>query len=174
MNERTNEGICNINNTNELPLKTSVNESAAEILADITEEKCVDVKYSDSTDDNIVYGDSNEGNISVRQNNEDIRESNNDENDGVSNDKNVDMCNNDDGKIDVSNNDDEVCVTKDEDCRVSYTSMDIGKEYYDESCTECKRTWKEPFQSELIMYLHALNYKVRFLWQSFVKCKHET
>jgi len=42
----------------------------------------------------------------------------------------------------------------------SYTSLDIGEEYHDPTCTECKRAWKIPKKSELIMYLHAHAYKV--------------
>lgn len=47
-----------------------------------------------------------------------------------------------------------------EDNDVTYTSLDLGKEYFDSSCTECKRSWKEPSKGELVMYLHALKYKV--------------
>ena len=42
----------------------------------------------------------------------------------------------------------------------TYTSRELGEQYFDEDCTECKRTWKEPFLSELVMYLHAYSYKV--------------
>ena len=42
----------------------------------------------------------------------------------------------------------------------SYTSMDIGAEYHDPTCTECRRAWKVPKKSELVMYLHAHAYKV--------------
>ena len=42
----------------------------------------------------------------------------------------------------------------------SYTSLDIGEEYHDPTCTECKRAWKVPKQNELVMYLHAHSYKV--------------
>ncbi|XP_066934880.1 pseudouridylate synthase RPUSD2-like [Clytia hemisphaerica] len=41
----------------------------------------------------------------------------------------------------------------------SYTSLDIGEQYHDPTCTECKRAWKLPKQSELVMYLHAHSYK---------------
>lgn len=50
------------------------------------------------------------------------------------------------------------CAKKEEE-RVCYMSRDLGEEYYDEDCTECKKKWKEPFQSELVMYLHAYLYK---------------
>ena len=45
----------------------------------------------------------------------------------------------------------------------TYTSRELGEQYFDEDCTECKRTWKEPFLSELVMYLHAYSYKVSAL-----------
>jgi len=41
----------------------------------------------------------------------------------------------------------------------SYTSLDIGEQYHDPTCTDCKRAWKVPKQSELVMYLHAHSYK---------------
>lgn len=45
----------------------------------------------------------------------------------------------------------------------SYTSLDIGEQYHDPTCTECKRAWKVPKKSELVMYLHAHAYKVWIL-----------
>jgi len=41
----------------------------------------------------------------------------------------------------------------------TYTSADIGEEYVDADCSDCKRTWKQPLPSELQIYLHALCYK---------------
>lgn len=49
---------------------------------------------------------------------------------------------------------------EEEESYVTYTSLDLGEEYYDSSCTECKRSWKAPLKQELVMYLHALTYKV--------------
>jgi len=43
--------------------------------------------------------------------------------------------------------------------RVSYTSQDIGEEYVDNECSDCKRIWKEPLLSEMVMYLHSWLYK---------------
>lgn len=43
--------------------------------------------------------------------------------------------------------------------RLSYTSLDIGEQYVDSDCSDCKRTWKQPLLSEMVMYLHSLHYK---------------
>ena len=31
---------------------------------------------------------------------------------------------------------------------------------YDENCAECKQEYKDPMPKDLVMYLHALSYKV--------------
>ena len=41
-----------------------------------------------------------------------------------------------------------------------YTSSDLGMEYFDADCTDCKRKWKEPSKDELSIFLHAVKYKV--------------
>jgi len=48
-----------------------------------------------------------------------------------------------------------------DDSPVVYTTSDIGDEYVDKDCNDCKKTWKQPFPSELLMYYHALSYKGR-------------
>lgn len=40
-----------------------------------------------------------------------------------------------------------------------YTSRDIGEQYHDDTCTQCRKVWIEPTKLELVMYLHAMNYK---------------
>uniref|UniRef100_T2MAD7 Pseudouridine synthase n=1 Tax=Hydra vulgaris TaxID=6087 RepID=T2MAD7_HYDVU len=40
-----------------------------------------------------------------------------------------------------------------------YTSSDLGMEYFDAECTDCKRKWKEPSKDELSIFLHAVTYK---------------
>lgn len=43
--------------------------------------------------------------------------------------------------------------------RLSYTSSDIGEEYVDSDCSDCKRIWKQPLISDMVMYLHSWHYK---------------
>ena len=72
-----------------------------------------------------------------------------------------DVCN--ENKSNVVDDDDVKSKEKEkhqEEEEESYTSLDIGEKYHDPTCTECKRAWKVPKKSELVMYLHAHAYKV--------------
>ena len=49
------------------------------------------------------------------------------------------------------------------DVKLSYDNIQNPVEY-DENCWECKETYRDPPRDKLIMYLHALSYKVCFIF----------